>query len=208
MASSPSSSSSMHTPAALWAASAFGLGGHRVMCCCLLVPGRGRLPHRCQWQLVGGRCGLTPIPLFPVLWQPGLEASQAGPVPLCKRCACVKSLARLLQRARSLTAKRKPAKTSLGWHGPRGEEGDGPSCAHSQLQIKLPPPHCCHPGPWCLSSSCSTAWMVTAPRKGQGGRRTSPILSVYGGQPAPRVTRAPALPCLAALDRADLGDPS
>lgn len=208
MASSPSSSSSVHAPAAPWAASAFGLGRHRVMRCCLLVPGRGRLPHRCQWQLVGGRCGLAPIPLFPVLWQPGLEASQAGPVPLCKHRARVKSLARLLQRAHSLTAKRKPAETSLGWHGPRGEEGDGPSCAHPHLQIKSLPPHCCHAGPRCLPSSCSTARMVTAPRKGQGGRRTSPILYVCGGQPAPWVTLPPALPCLAATGRADLGNPS
>lgn len=62
----------------------------------LLVPGRGRLPQCSQWRVVGGRCGLAPIPLFPIRWQPGLEGGQAGPVPLCERCARVKSLAGLL----------------------------------------------------------------------------------------------------------------
>lgn len=90
----------------LWAhsSSTTGLVRHRMMRHCLLVPGRGRLPRGCQWQLVGGRCGLTPILLFPIRWQPGLVASQAGLVPLCERRAGVNSLARLLQHARSLTA--------------------------------------------------------------------------------------------------------
>lgn len=132
------------------------------------------MPQCRQWQLVGGRCGLAPIPLFPVLWQLGLEASQASLVPLCKHCARVKSLARLPQRAHSLTAKRKPAETSLGWHGPCREEEDGPSCAHPHLHIKSPPPHCCHPHPRCLPSSCSTDRMVTVPRKGQEGRKPVP----------------------------------
>lgn len=85
----------------LWArsSSTTGLGGHRAMRRCLLVPGRGRLPRGCQWQLVGGRCGLTPIPLFPVRWQPGLVASQAGPVPLCERHTRINGLARLLLAA-------------------------------------------------------------------------------------------------------------
>jgi len=152
------------------------------MRCCPHVPGRGKLPHRCQSQLVGGRCGLSPIPLFPILWQPGLEASQAGPVPLCKRCARVKSLARLLQGARSLTAKRKPAETSLGWHGPRGEEGDGPCYAHPLPQIKPPPPRCCRPGAWSLPSRCGTArWLLLPERASEAGE---PVPSVCLWRPA------------------------
>lgn len=77
-----------------------------------------------QWRLLGGRCGLAPIPLFPVLWQLGLEA---GPVLLCRRCVHVKSLARLCS---ALTASQ-PRGNQQGphWAGtaPRdGKEEMGP----------------------------------------------------------------------------------
>lgn len=84
-----------------------------------------------QWQLLGGRCGLAPIPLFPVLWQLGLEA---GPILLCTVKAGT-----ALQRAHSLTAKRKPAGTSLGWHGPTRWEGGGKNGSSHAHPISFPP---------------------------------------------------------------------
>lgn len=139
------------------AARAFGLG---VRCCCLA---QGDCPAAASAGCVVVAVVSLQFPYFPCDgsqgWRPALSCC-AGAV-----LVFVRSLARLLPRSRSLTAKRKPAETSPSWPSPaERKEMDSPvliSISTEDLSLSLMP---FSPAPQ----------LGLAPRKAQGGRRTIP----------------------------------